>query len=178
MRCATKVCLRSRNPLRKPSIIARTNLLSLAVPFQIKTIDSFKISLVGRLLLVQILVISHFLFLFLEVVPQIFLFGGNSRPPPAFYSPDHPQLNRTLQQPLVTRGHDHISVLMPDGRIFIAGGIGHDDEILSSTEILDPYMSKKEPGPPLRSARCSAAGALLNQFIYICGGNEHRGKNL
>ncbi len=63
-----------------------------------------------------------------------------------------------------------LSVLMPDGRIFIAGGEGEDKKRLSSTEILDPYVRRNEPGPLLKTARFSASGALLNQSVYVCGG--------
>ncbi len=110
----------------------------------------------------------------LELPSQILILGREfellSSSEPTFsmeyYCPVNPQLNRPSDQRLKAERHGCASVLMPDGRVLIAGG---QDE--ASTEFFDPKAKTFQPGKDMSEKRWYAAAAVLNDLAYICGGS-------
>lgn len=65
------------------------------------------------------------------------------------------------------------AVLLPDGRVFIAGGLDADMTALASTEIYDPSSGKFSPGPNMIFAGRNPMAALLRDGrVLVAGGYE------
>ncbi len=86
-----------------------------------------------------------------------------------YYCLDGANMNRRSEQPVAMRRYAHTSTLMSDGRILIAGGIRPIYELLSSTQVFDPYTGRYESGPQLEDLRSYAAAALLNDSATTGG---------
>ncbi len=87
-----------------------------------------------------------------------------------YYFPNSRHLNRLVEQTMITARWDHVSVLMADGRILIAGGMDRNSEILSSCELFDPSSGQVEAGPEMAERRVWAAAAAIADSVYVCGG--------
>ena len=66
---------------------------------------------------------------------------------------------------------DHRAVLLPDGRVLVAGGwTAHG--VTSSTELYDPRTAHFTPGPDMRSPRAGFAAVVLNDALVLLVGGE------
>src|SRR5689334_17929300 len=88
------------------------------------------------------------------------------------YVPYNLEENRELATRLSVFIEGHISAVLKDRQVLIAGGQGVDPDgiPLSTTEIFDPASGKIIPGPSMKKARYGAACAILNDIPYVCGG--------
>src|SRR5437764_1806664 len=69
---------------------------------------------------------------------------------------------------MITARYQHTAVLLPDGRVFVAGGRDR-----SSTEIFDPNALSWSPGPMMSQPRANHTSTLLRDGrVLICGGEE------
>ncbi len=74
--------------------------------------------------------------------------------------------------PLATPRSDHLSALLSDGTILVAGGIGNGRVILSDSEIFDPVANIISSASPLNQARMTARLTTLDDGrIFVAGGN-------
>ena len=65
----------------------------------------------------------------------------------------------------------HTAVLLPDGRVFIAGGAS-DLSLLATTELYDPSTNTFQSAPPMVTPRLRiAAAALPNGEVLVTGGD-------
>ena len=65
----------------------------------------------------------------------------------------------------------HTAVLLPDGRVFIAGGAS-DLTLLATTELYDPITNTFQSAPPMAIPRLRiAAAALPNGEVLVTGGD-------
>ncbi len=85
-----------------------------------------------------------------------------------YFNLNNADMNRSSEQ--TPPRYAHISVLMSDGRILIAGGMDENGSLLMLTELFDPHTRRKERGPQLEINRSFAAAAVLNKSAFICGG--------
>ena len=89
---------------------------------------------------------------------------------------------QTVELPtkLSTSRKNHSATLLPDGRIFIYGGVGADNITVGSAELLDPVTGKLStlaaPGLVARSQH--SATLLTNGKLLIAGGLSNRGRIL
>jgi RHS repeat-associated protein len=74
----------------------------------------------------------------------------------------------------------HTASILPDGRVFIYGGIGPDSQALSSAEIFDPAALRIEEiaVPGLKPRAHHNATVLVNGTILIAGGSDSYGSPL
>jgi hypothetical protein len=73
----------------------------------------------------------------------------------------------------------HTATLMPNGRVFIAGGMERNGVWLDSAEIYDPVSGRFVNAGKMHAARAGAAAIRLeNGKILIAGGNDASGKSL
>jgi hypothetical protein len=64
----------------------------------------------------------------------------------------------------------HTATLLPDGRVFVAGGLGGDSGV-ASTEVFDPTANTFASGPGMSVARTGHTATLLsNGKVLIAGG--------
>ncbi|EGR32084.1 hypothetical protein IMG5_096980 [Ichthyophthirius multifiliis] len=71
----------------------------------------------------------------------------------------------------------HASVLI-ENKLYIIGGKGSGNQILSSCEIYDIESGKKEELNSLNEARCNFQAIVLQDFIYVFGGVNEKGETL
>lgn len=65
---------------------------------------------------------------------------------------------------------DHGAILLPDGRVLLAGGWGRD-EVLRTTELYDPRHETFSPGPNMSSPRAGFTPVLLpDGSVLLAGG--------
>lgn len=71
----------------------------------------------------------------------------------------------------------HALYVLSDGRVIAIGGIGYNPSqsttaaYLNTTEVYDPTMKLWVPGPSMRVARGFFASDVINNRVYVAGGN-------
>ncbi len=74
---------------------------------------------------------------------------------------------------LTTARSEHTASMLPDGRVIVCGGWGHERNALSDTEIYDPSTDSFSAGPPMRTARVFHTAATLHDGrILVAGGSN------
>ena len=68
------------------------------------------------------------------------------------------------------RLRDHLSVVVAGGRIWAIGG--RDPRSLTRVDIYDPSTDRWQPGPDFPDATSGAAEAVVEDVIFIFGGEE------
>lgn len=89
------------------------------------------------------------------------------------YDPAHGTFSRVGDMRL--RRHKHDAVLLPDGRVLVAGGADERDDrgTYRSTELFDPRTATFTTGPLMNLARYKHAGSsvvLPSGLVLIAGG--------
>jgi hypothetical protein len=68
---------------------------------------------------------------------------------------------------------DHTATLLPDGKVFIAGGADHTGTTTTSTVIYNPVTGTASPGPNLLTPRDHHTATLLpDGTVLIAGGRQ------
>jgi hypothetical protein len=68
------------------------------------------------------------------------------------------------------RMRDHLSVVVAQGRVWAIGG--RDPGSVARVDIYDPAADRWEPGPDLPHPTSGAAEAVINDVIFVFGGEE------
>ena len=78
------------------------------------------------------------------------------------FDPDTGTWTATRSRPAQRHDHDHVAILLPDGRVLVAGG--HDDDSIyptDSAELYDPATGPGRPPPTFDTPRYLLAATLL-----------------
>jgi len=115
---------------------------------------------------------------------RVLVTGGISFPPMIRVEPSaeiyDPAANQwTMGAPMQDARYDHDMVLLPDGRVLVAGGtndLGHPEfGALASAELYDPVADAWTPLPPMSDHRQSPTLAVLPDGVYVAGGADGSG---
>ncbi len=88
-----------------------------------------------------------------------------------YFSPENPESNWTRrEQTMITGRWDHVSALLPDGRVLTAGGENDMGDMLSSSELINATTGHVEAGKDMIDRRKGAASAVIADSMYVCGG--------
>ena len=87
-----------------------------------------------------------------------------------------PQTSRFTAGPTMTSPRTgHAAVLLPDGKVLIAGGADRDNHELSTSEIYDPASNRFTPAASMHTPRIAKAAVLLNDGrVLVTGGGSGR----
>ncbi len=73
----------------------------------------------------------------------------------------------------------HAAVLLPDGRVLVAGGVLCGKALSSSSELYDPETNTWAPETPLTSPRARATAMLLHDGrVLLAGGYGNAGSEV
>lgn len=72
--------------------------------------------------------------------------------------------------PLAQARQGHAAVLLPDGRVLVAGGAQQGLGALATTELFDPKTERWTAGPRLTTPRVAASGLLVSDAaVFVAG---------
>ncbi|KAG6544154.1 hypothetical protein Mapa_014354 [Marchantia paleacea] len=83
-----------------------------------------------------------------------------------------PVLDRWVKGASLNTPRSHFGCGVLDGKLYVVGGSGFDDERLASMEVYDPERDEWTMSTPLRKSRWSCFAAGVGGKLYVLGGRS------